>query len=82
MCLFAPKRLLSVGKEKGVRFGRPNKIIPSDTNNILEKYLNHEITNIEAPKLIGVSRGIFFRLSKSRKMSLIQEKCPSTTCAL
>ena len=60
---------IRIAKEKGVRFGRPNKILPSDTNNILDKYLNHEITNIEAAKLIGVSRGTFFRLSKSRKMS-------------
>ena len=55
----------------------------------MHKYLDHEITNIEAAKLIGVSRGTFFRLSKSRKMSqiprkmsLVREKCPSTTCAL
>ena len=26
----------------------------------MHKYLNHEITNIEAAKLIGVSRGTFF----------------------
>ena len=38
----------------------------------MHKYLNHEITNIEAAKLIGVSRGTFFRLSKSRKMAEYQ----------
>ncbi len=71
-----------IAKEKGVRFGRPNKLLPSNTDEILDKYINHEINNIEAAKLIGVSRGTIFRLSKSRKMTLIREKCPSTTCAL
>jgi DNA invertase Pin-like site-specific DNA recombinase len=56
-----------IAKEKGVRFGRPNAITPPNTNDILDKFINHEITNTEAAKLIGVSRGTFFRLAKSRK---------------
>lgn len=58
---------IRIAKEKGVRFGRPNKILPSNTNEILDKYIKHEINNIEAAKLIGVSRGTFFRLVNSRK---------------
>ncbi len=58
---------IKIAKEKGVRFGRPNAITPPNTNDILDKFINHEITNTEAAKLIGVSRGTFFRLAKSRK---------------
>ena len=36
-------------------------------NDILDKYINKELTNIEAAKLIGVSKGTFFRLVKERK---------------
>ena len=58
---------IRIAKEKGVRFGRPNAITPPNTNEILDKYINHEITNTEAAKLIGVSRGTFFRLANARR---------------
>lgn len=58
---------IRIAKEKGVRFGRPNKILPSNTNEIIEKYINHEINNVDASKIIGVSRGTFFRLVKAQK---------------
>ena len=53
-------------EERGVRFGRPNKLLPSNTNEILDKYINPENNN-EAAKLIEVSRGTFFRLVKTQK---------------
>ena len=53
---------IRIAKEKGVRFGRPKVTTPSNTNEILDKYINHVITNIEAAKLLDVSRGTFFRL--------------------
>ena len=58
---------IRIAKEKGVKFGRPKTILPSNTNEILDKYINKEINNIEAAKLIGISRGTFFRLVKERK---------------
>ena len=58
---------IRIAKEKGVKFGRPKAKLPTNTNEILEKYINKELTNIEAAKLIGVSRGTFFRLIKERK---------------
>lgn len=61
------KEGIRIAKEKGVKFGRPKIITPPNTSEILDKYINHEITNIEGAKLIGVSRGTFFRLVKSRK---------------
>ena len=44
-----------------------NTISYPNSNDILNKYINKELTNIEAAKLIGVSRGTFFRLVKERK---------------
>ena len=58
---------IRIAKEKGVKFGRPKAILPPNTNEILDKYINKEINNIEAAKLIGISRGTFFRLVKERK---------------
>ena len=59
---------IRIAKEKGVKFGRPKTILPTNTINILDKYINKELTNILAAKLIGVSRGTFFRLVKERKL--------------
>ena len=58
---------IRIAKEKGVKFGRPKALLPSNTNEIINKYLNHEINNIEAAKIIGVSRGTFFRIAKDYK---------------
>lgn len=58
---------IRIAKEKGIRFGRPKAITPPNTNEILLQFINKEITNVEAAKLIGVSRGTFFRLVKEFK---------------
>lgn len=63
---------IKIAKEKGVKFGRPRVSTPPNTNEIIDKYINHEITNIEAAALIDVSRGTFFRLVKERKHILNQ----------
>lgn len=58
---------IRIAKEKGVKCGRPKATLPSNTNEILDKYINKVINNIEAAKLTGISRGTFFRLVKQRK---------------
>ena len=58
---------IRIAKEKGVKFGRPKVSTPPNANEILDKYINHEITNTEAASILGVSRGTFFRLVKERK---------------
>lgn len=58
---------IRIAKEKGIRFGRPKAITSPNTNEILLQFINKEITNVEAAKLIGVSRGTFFRLVKEFK---------------
>ncbi|MDY2574798.1 MAG: recombinase family protein [Bacilli bacterium] len=58
---------IRIAKEKGIKFGRPKITLPSNTNEIIKKYINKEISNIEATKIIGVSRGTFFRIAKEYK---------------
>ena len=58
---------IRIAKEKGVKFGRPKVVTPPNTNDILDRYINHETTNTEAASLIGVSRGTFFRLVREHK---------------
>lgn len=58
---------IRIAKEKGVRFGRPKVSIPPNTNLILDRYIKHEITSLEACSLIKVSRGTFFRLMKEKR---------------
>lgn len=59
---------IRIAKEKGVKFGRPKVSTPLNTNDILDKYINHEITNTDATSTLGISRGTFFRLVKERKL--------------
>ena len=58
---------IRIAKEKGVKFGRPKSVLPPNTDDILDKYKNKELSNIEAANQLGVSRGTFFRLLKERK---------------
>ena len=64
---------IRIAKEKGVKFGRPKLILPPNTIEVIDGYLNHEITNTEASKLLNVSRGTFFRLVKERRDTIIPE---------
>lgn len=38
--------------KKGVKFGRLKIVLPTNTNKIFDKYMNNELTNIEAAELI------------------------------
>lgn len=63
---------IRIAKEKGVKFGRPRAITPHNTNEILDNYISHKISDTEATKLLKVSRGTFFRLVKERKENIKQ----------
>ncbi len=58
---------IKIAREKGIKFGRPKILLSSNAKIIIEQYLKHTINNVEATKLIGVSRGTFFRLIKEYK---------------
>lgn len=55
---------IAEAKKRGVKFGRPRVTIPKDFKEVAQRYLNHEITNIQACEILGLSRGTFFRLLK------------------
>lgn len=56
---------IRIAKEKGVKFGRPRVKLPDNKDEIIDKYKRKEITNKEASKILGISRGTFFRILKS-----------------
>lgn len=59
---------IRIAKEKGIKFGRPKKELPSNTFVTLRKYLRNIISSSEAINIIGISRSSFFRLvSRYRK---------------
>ncbi len=61
---------IRIAKEKGVKFGKSKLILPINTNEILDKYINKEIAYNNALSIIGVSKSTFFRLVKERKKTL------------
>ncbi len=60
---------IRIAKEKGVKFGRPRAIIPNNTIEVLDDYINHKISNTKATKMLGISRGTFFRLPIKNKLN-------------
>ncbi len=49
---------IRIAKAKGIHMGRHRLAIPNNFNEIAKKYLNHEITNVEARALLGnMSKG-------------------------
>ena len=61
---------IRIAKEKGVKFGRPTLCLPINTNEILEQYLNKKIRYYEAMKILGVSKGTFFKIVRQRRSEL------------
>jgi len=59
---------IKIAKEKGIKFGRPKSELSENTKEIVELYRIKKITSIEAAKLIGISRGTFFRLLKNKEI--------------
>lgn len=55
---------IAEAKKRGVQFGRPKVKVPKEFKEVAQRYLNHEITNIQACEILGLSRGTFFRLLK------------------
>lgn len=59
---------IKIAKEKGVKFGRPRLLLPANTNYILNKYYNKEMSCTEARNLLGLSHSSFYRLIKTNKI--------------
>lgn len=55
---------IAIAKAKGVKFGRPKMKLPDNFGEVVKRFCNREITNIEACKLLNMSRATFFRYVK------------------
>lgn len=60
---------IQAAKERGVKFGRPRAKMPENFDEVVQRYVDNEITNLEATELLGISRGTFFKILKSRGYS-------------
>ena len=60
---------IKIAKEKGIKFGRPKKILPNNTNNIINKYILHQINYTTAVNILNVSRSTFFKIVKEYKIA-------------
>ena len=56
---------IKIAKEKGIHMGRPKYVLPDNFNDIATQFRNREITNVEARKILNMSRGTFFKYLKT-----------------
>lgn len=61
---------IRIAKEKGVKFGRPKVILPINSHEILNDYLNHKITYIKAMELLNISKSTFFKIIRNIKRTV------------
>ena len=52
---------LKNAKDKGIKLGRPNRILPKDFKKYYGKWKNREVTGIEFAKLLNISRATLYR---------------------
>lgn len=58
---------IQLAKLRGVHLGRPLRELPDNFYEVVLKYKKHQITNIEATKLLGLSKGTFFRMIRDNR---------------
>ena len=58
---------IRIAKEKGVHWGRPKYKLPDNFEKIVSSFHNKEITNVEAAKMLKMTRGTFLKYSKQYK---------------
>ena len=58
---------IRLAKERGVHMGRPKYVLPDNFNEVVKRYKNKEITNVEAIKILKMNRGTFFKYVKLTK---------------
>ena len=61
---------IRIAKEKGVKFGRTKVILPINSHEILNDYLNHKITYIKAMELLNISKSTFFKIIRNIKRTV------------
>ena len=58
---------IRLAKERGVHMGRPRYSLPSNFQDIVKKFHNKELTNIQAAQMLNMSRSTFFKYSRLYK---------------
>lgn len=58
---------IRLAKERGVHMGRPKYILPNNFEDVVKKYRNKEITNMQAIDILKMNRGTFFKYAKKYK---------------
>lgn len=55
---------IRIAKEKGIHLGRPKYKLPYNFEEIVRRYHNKEITNIEAANMLNMTKSTFIKYSK------------------
>ena len=58
---------IRIAKANGVHMGRPKYKLPNNFEEVVRKFHNKEITNVNAAKLLNMTRGTFLKYSKMYK---------------
>lgn len=58
---------IRLAKEKGIHMGRPKYKLPSNFEEVVIKFHNKEITNVEAANILNMKRWTFLKYSKLYK---------------
>lgn len=58
---------IRLAKERGVHMGRPKYSLPTNFQDIVKRFHNKELTNIQAAQILNMSRSTFFKYSKLYK---------------
>ena len=58
---------IKIAKANGVHMGRPKYKLPDNFEEVVRMFHNKEITNIDAAKLLNMTRGTFLKYSKLYK---------------
>lgn len=66
---------IKIAKEKGIKLGRPKFNLPNNFEEVAMQYLNNEIDNIQACKILGMARGTFFRYLHEKGYGLKNDFC-------
>lgn len=58
---------IKIAKANGVHMGRPKYILPDNFEEVVRMFHNKEITNVNAAKMLNMTRGTFLKYSKMYK---------------
>ena len=58
---------IKIAKANGVHMGRPKYKLPDNFEEVVRRFHNKEITNVNAAKMLNMTRGTFLKYSKLYK---------------